>query len=557
MGKGMKSLLLVFLVMFLVVGFVPRGMGMAWATETVDLENTELEEGSGKGEVTLNCIEVMPVICGFTLDPTSLPPAGGTVVASVTGKNFPVFCGKWAVSLDGGTTKIGAISNRTKTSVTITFDVPANTDEDPRDYTITLWLNNAMVGPSCTIIVAGSEPELPSITGVTINGIAKFGHTLSASVTYSASPEPTPALTYQWKRDGQNISGATSSSYTLQEADIGACISVNVTASGTATGDKSSIDTLAVQKADGPIAPPTPTLDSKTSNSVTLTANSAHQFSRDGGSNWQDDNIFTGLSSSTEYTFVARVKETATHKASVAGNGLNVTTNAAPRSGGGGGIARLNIRIGSLLDGIAGMDYSHTFKASGGRLPYSFRVTEGTLPDGMNLAEGGVLKGKPVTYGTYKFTVTVSDLSHTTSRHTFTWVVKEGDPADVSPQIILTVDSLLASVNGQLYTLEVAPFIVTETNRTMVPIRFISEALKAHVDWNSVTRQVMIKDGDQEIILTVGSNKVMVNRIEERIDCAPVILSPGRTFVPLRFVCEILGATVEYNNVNKMINIRR
>ena len=410
-------------------------------------------------------------------------------------------------------------------------------------------------------VQSGSQPQLPTITGVTITGIAKFGHTLIANVTYSTPPEQTPTLSYQWKRNGQNISGAAGSSYTLQQADIGTAISVKVTASSAATGSLSSSATSAVQKADGPVAPAAPTLDSKTYNSVTLTTNSTYQFSKDGGSTWQDNNSFTGLSSSTEYTFIARVKETVTQKASAGSSGLNVMTKAAPRSGGGSGINRLKLKIGSLPDGIAEVDYIHLFQASGGRSPYSFRVTEGTLPEGMNLAKDGVLKGTPATAGTYKFTITVSDVSHSTSRHTFIWVVKERNAANVPSQleqeIILTVGSLSVFVNGQLFTLEVEPFIDSETSRTMVPIRFISEALLAEVDWNSVTQQVIIIDGDQEIVLTIGFNQVLVNGIEQRTDCAPVIISPKRTFLPLRFVSETLGATVEYNSVNKQIIIRR
>lgn len=101
------------------------------------------------------------------------------------------------------------------------------------------------------------------------------------------------------------------------------------------------VKNTAAEKADGPEAPAAPTLADKTHKSVTLTASPAHQFSKDNGLTWQDSNVFTGLSAATEYTFVARVKETATHKPSGASTGLIVTTNKAPSngssSGGGGG----------------------------------------------------------------------------------------------------------------------------------------------------------------------------------------------------------------------------
>lgn len=77
-------------------------------------------------------------------------------------------------------------------------------------------------------------------------------------------------------------------------------------------------------------APSTPTLASKTATSITLTANSLNQFSKDSESMWQDSEIFTGLTASTEYIFVVRVKETGTTNASVASGGISITTNSLP-----------------------------------------------------------------------------------------------------------------------------------------------------------------------------------------------------------------------------------
>ncbi len=73
-------------------------------------------------------------------------------------------------------------------------------------------------------------------------------------------------------------------------------------------------------------APPAPTEETKTSNTITLTANSLNQFSIDLGTSWQDSEMFTGLTPSTEYFFVARVKETANTNASPASASTSITT---------------------------------------------------------------------------------------------------------------------------------------------------------------------------------------------------------------------------------------
>ena len=49
-----------------------------------------------------------------------------------------------------------------------------------------------------------------------------------------------------------------------------------------------------------------------------------------------------------------------------------------------------------------------------------------------------------------------------------------------------------------------------ENNRTLVPIRAITEALDAEVEWVNETRQVIITKSENEIILTIGSTKVLV-----------------------------------------------
>jgi len=77
--------------------------------------------------------------------------------------------------------------------------------------------------------VAGGTPTLTNTILPTISGTATTGQSLTASNgTWSATPD---SFTYQWKRAGSNISGATASTYVLQVADEGQSITVTVTAS--------------------------------------------------------------------------------------------------------------------------------------------------------------------------------------------------------------------------------------------------------------------------------------------------------------------------------------
>jgi hypothetical protein len=112
-------------------------------------------------------------------------------------------------------------------------------------------------------------------------------------------------------------------------------------------------------------------------------------------------------------------------------------------------------------------------------------------------------------------------------------------------------------VDGQPYTLDAAPFIDPASDRALGPVRFISEALGAEVVWQAETRRVTIRDAGREIVLTIGSSSVLGDGQKTVIDCAPVIRPPGRTFVPLRFVSETLGAKVDYDSATRQIVITR
>ncbi len=235
---------------------------------------------------------------------------------------------------------------------------------------------------------------------------------------------------------------------------------------------------------------------------------------------------------------------------------FSLTISKASSSGGGGGSSSRNPSIGRSdpPDGTAGSEYTYAFTASSGRSPYTFEVTDGALPDGLKLSGKGTLTGTPTKEGTYNYTITVTDSRGKTSSSDYKHVIKEG-ASSARRQINLTVNSLQAEINEQPYTLDAEPFIDVEASRTLVPLRFISEALGTEVKWNQESKQVTIKDGDREILMTIGSKDVLVDGEIVTIDCAPLLMPPGRTFVPLRFISETIGAEVEYDDKTGEIKI--
>ena len=80
----------------------------------------------------------------------------------------------------------------------------------------------------------------------------------------------------------------------------------------------------------------------------------------------------------------------------------------------------------------------------------------------------------------------------------------------------------------------------------MIPIRFVSEQLGAKVEWNKQTQEVVVSQADKIIKLKIGEKQVSLNGTVKQLDTAAVV-KEGRTYVPLRFVGEALGAQVQWD----------
>ncbi|HEX6987842.1 MAG TPA: N-acetylmuramoyl-L-alanine amidase family protein [Bacillota bacterium] len=107
-------------------------------------------------------------------------------------------------------------------------------------------------------------------------------------------------------------------------------------------------------------------------------------------------------------------------------------------------------------------------------------------------------------------------------------------------------------VNGSPVRVDVPPRILS--GRTMVPIRVVSENLGAQVGWDAATRSVTIHRGQRTVLLAVGRTEAMIDQRAVALDVAPVILG-GRTLVPLRFVGEALGAQVAWDDATRTVRV--
>ena len=128
-----------------------------------------------------------------------------------------------------------------------------------------------------------------------------------------------------------------------------------------------------------------------------------------------------------------------------------------------------------------------------------------------------------------------------------------------SNTIVLTIDEHDALVYGTTKTNDVAPKIVND--RTMLPARFIAENLGATVEWDGEKQLVTItgkneKQEDVTILITIGSDYAKVNGEDVKLD-SPAFVENDRTYTPIRFISENLGATVEWNETEQTVTIQR
>lgn len=110
--------------------------------------------------------------------------------------------------------------------------------------------------------------------------------------------------------------------------------------------------------------------------------------------------------------------------------------------------------------------------------------------------------------------------------------------------MVLTIGSTIVTTNEQKQTIEAPPYI--KNGRTMVPVRIIAEAFCCKVEYTAYVQGITITSKDKTIALKIGANYAMVNGKEIKLEAPPEIKN-GRTFLPLRFIVEVFGATIDWN----------
>jgi len=129
-------------------------------------------------------------------------------------------------------------------------------------------------------------------------------------------------------------------------------------------------------------------------------------------------------------------------------------------------------------------------------------------------------------------------------------LIRIGDNASAPVQN----NEINVTINGEKFAFPDAKPFIDERSRTLVPLRFISEALGAEVAWDGETKTVTITKGEDVISYTVGEMKADKNGEEITFDTYGMI-KEDRTFVPVRYISELLGCSVDWDGATKTVKI--
>lgn len=118
--------------------------------------------------------------------------------------------------------------------------------------------------------------------------------------------------------------------------------------------------------------------------------------------------------------------------------------------------------------------------------------------------------------------------------------------------IKIWINKITAFVNNKEYKLETPPIIIN--NRTMVPLRFIVENLGGEIYWYEEELKITILFPKKTIVMWINNTLSYVNGEKYFLESPPIIID-GRTLVPVRFIAEALGSFVFWNPIDQGVVI--
>jgi len=134
--------------------------------------------------------------------------------------------------------------------------------------------------------------------------------------------------------------------------------------------------------------------------------------------------------------------------------------------------------------------------------------------------------------------------------------------SDMKPGNAGTNCTVRLRVNGEDMAMEAVPFI--ENGRALIPLRGVMEKLGAQVNWDAKAQKAEVKTPEKKLVFQIGKRAVRIvsnkngREVEDTVDLdVPARIRNNYTYIPARFASERLGATVIWDEIRRIVIIRR
>ena len=517
-------------------------------------------------------------------------------ISGVTAKTYAVFTGGKHEAEESSFNRAGYTFTGWNTAANGTGTAYAVGDIIPTTADITVYAQWELNAPTV------------SVTGNATKQYDGGNVTLTAATSVSG-------VTYQWQKNGVAIEGATKATYTVKNVADSGSYTVKITDAEGKTA-VSSATAISITKKEVAV----PTVESKIYNGTVLkadvTATADYDVTKnEGGKNAGVYDVVLTLKDADNYKWADSEVAAKTIPFTVAPKKVELTVDNSTLKGAGsvtftvdgvceGDAAKVVCDVDSIkVEGLkaslpnATMEYTFTTDMGGNYEPAScvvsvtrrksgssssdtsaptYGVSTGKTENGeISVTPAKAEAGETVTIkatpdsGYQLDKMTVKDKNNSAvklkkvndNEYTFTMPVgkvsvdatfvqkdaaDDSNAAEAGKTIKLQIGSRIVNVDNEAVIYDAAPVI--RNDRTLVPIRIITEALGGKVDWNGATKEVTLSINDKEIKMTIGKTL-------EKYGVAPVIID-GRTFVPVRFVADELGANVAWDDATKTVTIK-
>ena len=316
-----------------------------------------------------------------------------------------------------------------------TFSIASATAAEAGSYDV-------VVGSDCgTVSSNAAQLTVNPATAITAPP-APQTKTAGQSVTFNVAATG-GNLTYQWRKNSANISGATNATFTINAVTLADAGSYDVVVSGTCGTQTSAAATLAVNCQSITVTNPTVA-------SATLNAPFNQAFTQTGGVGTTTFSTASALPAGLTLSSGGVLSGTPTQSGT-----FNLVVKATDSNGCQGtsasyaltiGCAAVTLNPASLPDASVGTVYNQTLSGSGGSAPYSFAVQNGSVLPAWLTLTGNTLSGTPAAASSSTFTLVATDANGCTGTRTYTLTVPGGCSA-----LTLNPSALPAGTLGTAY----------------------------------------------------------------------------------------------------------